>query len=237
LERGLPVTYLSKGDKNEEEARQMSAPHPSAIPAAALRRVDESPDELFYQVPRFVTHLDEPAISAVTELYREYFPPDGAILDVMSSWVSHLPPEACYRRVVGIGMNARELEENPFLDEWLVQNLNRDPTLPFADGEFDAAAICVGVQYLTRPTEVLREVGRVLRPGGPLVITFSNRCFPTKAIACWQLLDDEGHVRLLDHYLTQAGNWRDAACWHRCPETGDPLHAVIAYSRGPAPAG
>jgi SAM-dependent methyltransferase len=212
----------------------MSSQRASPMPAAALRRLDEAPDEFFYQQPRFVTHLDEGAIAAVTELYRRTFPPDGAILDLMSSWVSHLPPEACYRRVVGVGMNAQELEENAFLDEWLVQNLNRDTRLPFADGEFDGAAICVGVQYLIRPGEVLREVGRVLRPGAPLVITFSNRCFPTKAIACWRLLDEEGQVRLLGHYLGEAGNWRDARCWHRCPEAGDPLHAIIAYSRGPA---
>jgi SAM-dependent methyltransferase len=203
------------------------------MPPSAVRRIDESPDELFYQAPRFVTHIDGPAISAVTEIYRQCFPPDGAILDLMSSWVSHLPPEACYSRVVGIGMNEKELEENAFLDEWRVQNLNRDPILPFADGEFDGAAICVAVQYLVRPVEVLREVGRVLRPGAPLVITFSNRCFPSKAIACWCLLDDEGHVRLLGHYLAEAGNWRDARCAHRCPDKGDPLHAVIAFSRGP----
>lgn len=210
----------------------MSSERPSPIPSTAFRRIDETPDELFYSAPRFVEHLDDKAIAAVTDLYRRYFPADGAILDLMSSWVSHLPPEACYRRVVGVGMNAQELEENPFLDEWHVQNLNTQPRLPFAEAEFDAAAICVSVQYLTRPAEVLREVGRVLRPGGPVIITFSNRCFPTKAIACWRLLDEEGHLKLLGHFLAEAGNWRDARCWHRCAGASDPLHAVIAYSRG-----
>jgi SAM-dependent methyltransferase len=220
------------GWQSREEAQGMSSERPSPIPTTAFRRLDETPDELFYSVPRFVAHLDDKAIAAVTDLYRRYFPPEGAILDLMSSWVSHLPPEACYRRVVGVGMNARELEENPFLDEWRIQNLNTEPRLPFADGEFDAAAICVSVQYLTRPAEVLREVGRVLRPGGPIVITFSNRCFPTKAIACWRLLDDEGHLKLLGHFLAEAGNWRDGRCWHRCPGSGDPLHAIIAFSVG-----
>jgi SAM-dependent methyltransferase len=205
------------------------------IPASAFRRVDESPDEEFYREPRFVEHLDDGAIGAVTELYRRFFPAGGAILDLCSSWVSHLPPEICYPRVVGVGLNEAELAENPFLDEWHVRNLNRDPALPFADGEFDGAAICVSVQYLTRPVEVLREVGRVLRPGSPLVITFSNRCFPTKAIACWQMLDDEGHVSLIGHYLCEAGNWQNARCCHHCPRGGDPLHAVVAHSRGPSP--
>lgn len=204
----------------------------TGLPAAAFRRLDEAPDEIFYSEPRFVTHIDDGAIAAVTNLYRQYFPQGGAILDLMSSWVSHLPPEAEYRRVVGVGMNAQEMSENAFLDDWHVQNLNADPYLPFADGEFDAAAICVSMQYLTRPIEVLREVGRVLRPGGPLVITFSNRYFATKAIACWRMLDDDGHLRLVAHYLTEAGNWRARRCRHHCAGSGDPLHAVIAFSRG-----
>jgi hypothetical protein len=206
--------------------------HDKAIPPAAFRRQDEGPDEAFYDVPRFVQHIDDAAIAALTEIYRELFPPGGAILDLCSSWVSHLPPEACYGRVVGIGLNAQELAENPFLDEWYVQNLNVEPTLPFADREFDGAAICASVQYLTRPIDLLRETGRVLRPGAPLVVAFSNRCFPTKAIACWQMLDDEGHLHLVGHYLAEAGNWRDCRCAHHCPLEGDPLHAVIAYSAG-----
>jgi SAM-dependent methyltransferase len=203
------------------------------MPPAAFERLDESPDEQFYSMPRFVQHMDEGAIAAVTDLYRQLFRPGAAILDLCSSWVSHLPPEVPYGRVVGVGMNVHELAENPFLDEWHVQNLNADPCLPFADGEFDGAAICVSVQYLTRPIELLRDVGRVLRKGAPLVVAFCNRCFPTKAIACWRMLDDEGHVQLVGHYLAEAGNWRDARCFHHCPRAGDPLHAIIAYSAGP----
>ena len=139
--------------------------------ANAFRRYDESPDEDFYVQPRLVTHIDEGAIAAVTQIYREYFPAGGAILDLMSSWVSHLPTEVEYGRVVGLGMNAEELAANPRLDLRLVQDLNREPEVPFPDGEFDGAAICVSIQYLTRPVEVLREVGRVLRPDAPLVVT------------------------------------------------------------------
>jgi SAM-dependent methyltransferase len=203
----------------------------SVLPGDAFRRFDEDPDEAFYREPRFVNHIDEAAISAVTDLYRRFFPPGGAILDLMASWVSHLPPEAEYSRVVGIGMNAQELAENAFLDEWHVQNLNREPHLPFGEGEFNGAAICVSIQYLVRPVEVLREVGRVLRPMAPLVITFSNRCFPTKAIACWRLLDDDGHLRLIGHYLDEAGNWCDVVNCNplpACRRGGDPLYAVVA---------
>jgi SAM-dependent methyltransferase len=210
------------------------------LPEDAFRRLDEGPDEAFYSAPRFVTHIDEAAIATVSDLYRRYFPPGGAILDLMSSWVSHLPPEVEYARVVGVGMNAEELAENPFLDEWRVQNLNRQPRLPFGDGTFDGAAICVSIQYLVRPVEVLREVGRVLRPQAPLVITYSNRCFATKAIACWRLLDDLGHLGLIARYIAEAGNWGDIACCNpkrdccRVPG-GDPLYAVIARRAGSGP--
>src|SRR5262249_33636295 len=180
--------------------------------------------------------IDSAAIAAITELYREILPLGGVILDLMSGWVSHLPPEIPYSRVVGIGANAGELAENAFLDEWRVQDLNRNPSLPFANSEFDAAAICVSVQHLTRPCEVIREVGRVLRPGGPLIVTFSNRCLPTRAIACWCLLDDAGHLCLIAHNFAEAGNWTGIRCLDRTPPGGgDPLYGGIGRSLGPAP--
>ena len=154
----------------------------------------------------------------------------------MSGWVSHLPPEIPYSRVVGVGLNSRELAENPFLDAWCVQDLNCDPCLPFAAAEFDGAAICVSVQHLTRPCEVIREAGRVLKPGAPLIVTFSKRCVPTPAIGCWCLLDDAGHLCLIAQHFVQAANWTDIRCLDRTPPGGgDPLYAVIGRSLGPAP--
>src|ERR671921_1655187 len=97
------------------------------------------PEEEFYLLPRFVTHIDQYAIAAVTQLYREFFPPGGEILDLMSSWISHLPPEVEYERVIGLGMNEVELRRNERLDSHVVQNLNAEPHLPFGSGEFDGA--------------------------------------------------------------------------------------------------
>jgi len=198
------------------------------LPAGAFQRLDETPDAEFYAAPRLVTHIDDGAIAAVTGLYREYFPAGGAILDLMSSWVSHLPPEASYRRVTGLGMNAEELAANPRLDAWVVHDLNAEPRLPFADGEFDAAGCCVSIDYLVRPVEVLCDLARVLRPDAPVVITFSNRRFPTKVIALWEALDDAGHAHLVAHYLRAAGGWTDMVGLDRSPEVGDPLVAVVA---------
>ena len=201
------------------------------FPASAFARQDETPDSEFYHYPRFVTHLDDVAIAAVTRLYREYFPPDSTLLDLMSSWVSHLPPEITYCRVVGLGLNAAELRANPRLATYLVQDLNQQPTLPFADQEFDGAAICVSIDYLTQPVAVLRELARVLRPDAPLVITFSNRCFPSKAIAAWHALDDRGHLTLVRQYLVAAGGWHGIQLLDRSPQPpgrSDPLFAVVA---------
>jgi SAM-dependent methyltransferase len=207
------------------------------LPRDAFERYDETPDEEFYRTPRFVTHIDDGAIAAVTQLYREFFPPDGEILDLMSSWISHLPPEVGYQRVIGLGMNEVELRRNERLDSYVVQNLNTAPRLPFGSGEFDGAGICVSIDYLTRPVEVLREVGRVLKVGAPVAITFSNRCFPSKAIAVWHQLDDRGHLRLVEGYLREAGNWRDIQSLDRSPrrEFSDPLYAVVGRSTGPRP--
>ena len=205
------------------------------IPGDAFRRADETPDEEFYQTPRLVTHIDDRAIAAVTQLYREFFPCGGEILDLMSSWVSHLPPEVEYRRVIGLGMNEVELRRNPRLDSYVVQNLNTNPQLPFGEAEFDGAGICVSIDYLTRPVEVVHEVGRVLKVDAPLVTTFSNRCFPTKAVEVWHRLDDRGHMRLVERYLQEAGNFRNVRSLDRSPRRmfSDPLYAVIGESTGP----
>ena len=208
----------------------------SKLPETAFRRADETPDERFYREPRFVTHIDAGAIAAVTQLYRDYLPAGGAVLDLMSSWVSHLPPEVSYSRVVGLGMNEAELRRNERLSSYVVQNLNADPKLPFADGEFSGAGITVSVDYLTQPVAVLRELGRVLAAGAPVVITFSNRCFPTKAVAIWHHLDDQGHMELVAGYLEEAGNWTEITQLDRSPRAarlgrGDPLYAVVARAR------
>jgi SAM-dependent methyltransferase len=207
------------------------------LPITAPAHLQIRPDAFAGSELMHARQIDAAAIAAVTELYREILPPGGAILDLMSGWVSHFPPEIPYSRVVGVGLNSRELAENPFLDEWHVQDLNCDPRLPFATAEFDGAAICVAIQHLTRPCEVICEAGRVLKPGAPLIVTFSNRCVPTPAIGCWCLLDDTGHLCLIAQHFVQAGNWRDIRCLDRTPPGGgDPLYAVIGRSLGSAPA-
>jgi SAM-dependent methyltransferase len=204
------------------------------LPQGAFTKIDGDADELFYEEPRLVYHIDDKAVAALTEFYRAVLPVGGVLIDLMSSWVSHLPPETRYAEVIGLGMNAAELAANPRLARRLVQNLNRDPSLPLADSSIDAAMICVSVQYLQEPVAVLREVARVLRPGGPVVISFSNRCFPTKAVAIWHRLNDDGHAALVERYLRHAGFAQIET--HRLAEwiedEMDPLIAVVGRSPG-----
>jgi hypothetical protein len=199
------------------------------LPQGAFGKIDTEEDEIFYEPPRLVCHIDDGAIAALTRFYCEVLPPDGVLLDLMSSWVSHLPPEIEYAEIIGHGMNATELAANPRLNRWFVQNLNRDTGLPLADDSVDAAMICVSIQYLQQPVAVLRNVARVLRPSAPLVISFSNRCFWTKAVAIWRSLDDDGHAHLVEHYLRHAGFERIET--HRLAEwvedVSDPMIAVV----------
>lgn len=196
------------------------------LPAAAFEKADPSPDADFYAFPRFVTHIDEGAIAAVTNAYRALLPPGGAILDLMSSWVSHLPPEISFASVIGHGMNAEELAANPRLSRWFMQDLNADPVLPLDDRSLDAACLCVSVQYLQRPVEVFRQVARILRPGARFIVSFSNRCFPTKATAIWQALPGPDQQRLVSAYM-QAANIASVAQQASVPEAGDPLWIVV----------
>jgi hypothetical protein len=204
-----------------------------ALPSGAFAKLDDEDDEIFYEPPRLVCHIDDGAIAALTDFYRSVLPPGGVLLDLMSSWVSHLPPEIGYREVIGNGMNTAELAANLRLSRWFIQNLNRETSLPLGTASVDAAMICVSVQYLQQPVAVLREVARVLRTGGPLVISFSNRCFWTKAVAIWRALDDEGHARLVERYLRDAGfariETRQLAEW--VEDVRDPMIAVVGRTQ------
>ncbi len=201
---------------------------PQDFPENAFAKEDSGPDGLFYGTPRFVTHIDDHAIAAVTSLYRELFPPGGVVLDLMGSWVSHLPSEISYGEVIGHGMNEAELAANPRYGRRFVQDLNRNPVLPLGEHAVDAVALCVSVQYLQRPIEVFREVARVLRSEGVVAVTFSNRCFPTKAVAIWLALGDEQHQRLVAIYLERAGLREVEARTLAEPSADhDPLWAVI----------
>jgi SAM-dependent methyltransferase len=199
------------------------------LPLAAFEKADPSPDAEFYAYPRFVTHIDEGAISTVTRVYRECLPPGGTMLDLMSSWVSHLPEDIAYAAVIGHGMNEEELAANPRLSRWFVQDLNIDPALPFGDGVFDGVCLCASVQYLQRPVEVFREVGRVLRPDAPFMVSFSNRCFPTKAVSIWQSLSGPDQQSLVDAYMRAAG-FTNVTHQASTPRQGDPLWIVIGIA-------
>ena len=199
------------------------------LPEAAFDKADRSPDAAFYVEPRFVTHIDDGAIAAVTQAYRETLPPGGAVLDLMSSWVSHLPEEVAYGSVVGHGMNAEELAANPRLSRWFVQDLNMEPALPLSGTSFDGACLCVSVQYLQRPVEVFRDVHRVLRPGALFVVSFSNRCFPTKAVAIWQGFSGPDQQRLVGAYM-QAAGFANIGQHASAPQRGDPLWVVTGIA-------
>ncbi|WP_148616081.1 class I SAM-dependent methyltransferase [Nocardioides rubriscoriae] len=173
-------------------------------PPGFFDRQDPSDDAVFYVPTRLVTHIDDGAIAAVTELYDELGVPDGRVLDLMSSWVSHLSRKPS-GGLVALGMNAVELQANPLADQVVVHDLNVDPLLPFDAASFDAVTCCVSIDYLIHPVEVLREAARALRPGGVVVLTFSNRCFPTKAIRGWLAADEDGRVAIVREYLERAG--------------------------------
>ena len=199
----------------------------SGFPAGFFDRADETDDALFYGPPRLVTHIDTGAIAAVGTLYRS-LPVRGRVLDLMSSWISHFDerPDG----LIVQGMNSTELAANRSAHGGVVCDLNATPELPFVDGAFDASVCCVSVDYLVRPVEVFAEVARVVRSGGPFVCTFSNRCFPTKAVKGWLANDDEGHGQIVATYFRRAGGWTEPTIESRraLDEPGDPLWAVWA---------
>jgi len=198
------------------------------FPPAAYARDDDSPDARFYLHPRKVVHIDDAAIAALRRLYARVLPAGGRLLDLMSSWRSHLPQGVPGRDVVGLGLNAEEMADNPQLTSHVVHDLNRQPRLPFADEVFQGAMCAVSIQYVIHPLRVFREVGRVLKAGAPFVVSFSNRCFPTKAAAVWLDTTEAQHRTLVRTYFEAAGGWTDLVDEDRSPGDGDPLYIVWA---------
>lgn len=198
------------------------------FPPGFFDRADPAPDSAFYDFPRLVTHIDDAAIAAVGDLYDE-LQLTGSVLDLMGSWVSHFRTAPAHLTV--LGMSEAELAANTQAKATVVHDLNTDPRLPFAAESFDAAVCCVSVDYLTRPLEVFADVARVLTPSAPFVCTFSNRCFPTKAIRGWLEATDERHCEIVADYFRLAGGWEAPIIQRRSPlfRFGDPLFAVWAH--------
>ncbi len=207
----------------------MSA-RPPEFPPNAFDRVDQSDDSMFYAPARLVTHIDGQAIAALSQFYGKVLHPQAVILDLMSSWVSHLPAELEWSEVIGHGMNKHELAANPQLTRWFVQDLNRDTALPLETDSIDAALCCVSVQYLQKPIEVFEQVRRVLKPGSPFIVSYSNRCFPTKAVAIWRSLDMQGHAQLINLYLERAGFGSVRTEILADGMHGDPLIVVMGHA-------
>jgi SAM-dependent methyltransferase len=187
---------------------------------------------LFYQDPRFVVHIDDRAIDLVKGILEDNIEDNAVVLDLMSSWRTHWPEGKLKTHIVGLGLNAEEMADNPDLDDVVVQNLNQSPTLPFNDATFDAVIITVSVQYLINPFEVFKEVNRVLKSKGRFIVTFSNRMFPTKAVNIWKETDEMSRMQLVEFYMEQSGGFNQIHTELMNPHRNymdDPLYLVMGH--------
>jgi SAM-dependent methyltransferase len=186
--------------------REDVSPMSPIFASDAFSRMDESDDALFYSTDRFVSHLDSLALATVEKLIGELVVEDTpVILDLMAGWDSHIPEKLRPSKVVGLGLNKNELSKNKALSEIVIHDLNKDPILPFSDNTFDAIINTVSVDYMTKPLQVFREVGRILKPGGLFLVIFSNRMFPQKAVRVWRESSEEERILLVEDFFKEAG--------------------------------
>ena len=217
------IAEMGPGMQCRPDSRNVSLIHPHAFD-----RMDSSDDAGFYQAPRLVHHVDSRARAFISQIYGRFIAPEMQVLDLMSSWVSHLEGVPGSVEVTGLGMNQAELEANPRLARSLLHDLNKQPRLPFDDASFDAVVCSVSVEYLVRPLEVFAEVGRVLKPGGRFIITFSDRWFPPKVIQLWTELHPFERMALVLEYFRHSGQFCDLATesWRGWPRPADDKYAT-----------
>jgi hypothetical protein len=189
-------------------------------------REDETDDAQFYHSPRFVTHIDDDAIDALTRYYEASLRgwPDVTVLDLCSSWISHLPPRgdgaARRGRVIGLGLSAEELARNVALDERIVRDLNRSPTLPELEtASVDYVLCVVSIDDLVRPREARASGAERANDDGSACPTMLETPSPS----------DRSHL-----HVSCDGRANDDGCVHptssrRRPPPADPL-AVLCPS-------
>ncbi|MBN1106113.1 MAG: class I SAM-dependent methyltransferase [Deltaproteobacteria bacterium] len=212
----------------------------------AFSRLDDSDDRVYYSRDRFVSHLDSLALQTVGHLIGSLIvEKDPVILDLMAGWDSHLPETILPAKVIGLGLNEEELKANKALTDYVLHDLNREPLLPFPDHAFDAVINTVSVDYMTRPPEVFREVGRILKPGGLFLVIFSNRMFPQKAVKVWRDSSEEERLLLVEDLFNRSGIYEKPSLFvsrgkPRPPDDkyahlgipSDPVYAVYADTTG-----
>eukprot|EP00971_Amphidinium_carterae_P139237 2759089-Amphidinium_carterae.1 len=230
---GWPNDFVTSGDA-QELLQKVQWPAEWPYTPDDFRRQDEMDDTVFYSAPRFCTHVDDNFVQTLTQFYEQVFKDykDPRILDICSSWISHYPEEKCWSHVSITGMNDAELKANRQADDYALRNLNVDPTLPYKDASFDIVTCTVSMDYLNKPLEVMKEVGRVLKPGGTVILSTSNRCFPTKAVDIWLRTEDMGHVLIYGSYIHYTGQFERPEALDLTPPLGrlgfcDPVYVVI----------
>ena len=241
------MNEMKEGQAEKRNAVTESSSRPSfAFSEDSFSRLDESDDSIFYSRDRFVKHLDSLALSTVEKIIQELvIEKTPAILDLMASWDSHIPPTIQAETVVGLGLNRNELARNEALTDWVYHDLNKDPSLPFPDNTFDVVLNVVSVDYMTKPFDVFREVNRILKPGGLFLVIFSSRLFEQKAVKIWRQSSERERILLVEEFFTRDGTFtrpqlftskgkprpKDDKYAH-LGIPSDPIYAVYAEKKG-----
>ncbi|PZC41402.1 MAG: Ubiquinone/menaquinone biosynthesis C-methylase UbiE [Chloroflexi bacterium] len=203
-------------------------------PGNSFDQEDESDDSLFYSEARLVVHIDDAAITQLKKYLFSQLRERCTLLDLMSSWRSHIPDGPTTLDLYGLGLNREEMSNNPQLDHSIIKDINNDPNLPYEDNKFDAAMVIVSIQYMTDPISVFSEVNRILKKDCKFHVVYSNRMFPTKATIIWKVFDNIERASLVGSYFAQSGSWSVPNAVDLSPVgdvTYDPLFVVSAQKK------
>ena len=169
------------------------------------KKLDESNDQEFYSDPKFVYHLDSNFRQYLTKIYENEIRNNSTILDLMSSWDSYLPKEKKYQKVLGHGLNKKELEKNKSLDSFWIQNFNLNQEIPLKSDSIDYCLMVAAWQYLQYPEKLTNEISRILSKEVKIIISFSNRAFWHKAPNIWTTSTEDERLKYVRNVLISNG--------------------------------
>lgn len=154
------------------------------------------------------TEIEDEAASSLTNHYSFYLKDNMSVLEFGAAENSYLPEALNLEHHVGVGANQKLMNLNPSLTESFVVDLNNvdeergidsDELKKLGAEKFDVIIMANTIDFLSSPREVFKSAWALLKPGGLMIVSFTNReaysqKFGRAQNKMWEDRNDDQHM-------------------------------------------